>query len=162
MPHPPIQTHTEETETTLPSLAAWSAQHIRAVFEAPSDAHFERAVATTFSQHLSASLNGTQFDFAGLCSLVASMRESAPGGLKVEWTRAEGTPDDIENRNGSLVGEYIIRGIWRSVPGSEQPREFERHKKVDVRIESQSAESGSDSRIIVKLAIIASDIPVDK
>ncbi|KAJ7707488.1 hypothetical protein B0H17DRAFT_972131 [Mycena rosella] len=148
----------------LSSLAAWSVQHIRNVFEAPSDELSRRAVAATFSPALAASLNGKALDFDGLCWLVSSMRASAPGGLKVEWKHPNEAPDDVLNRNGSLVGEYIIRGIWKNVPDSDSDDlrlcEFERHKKVDVRIESQSSEPGLDSRLIVRLGIVASDILV--
>ncbi|KAJ7476066.1 hypothetical protein FB451DRAFT_1132795 [Mycena latifolia] len=150
--------------TPLPSFAAWSAQHIRDVFEAPSAELSRRALGATFSQALTATLNGQPLDFSGLCRLVSSMRASAPGGLKVEWTRADEAPDDELNRNGSLTGEYIIRGVWKRAPGSDELklREYERHKKVDVRIESQAAELARDSRLIVRLAIVASDVPVDR
>ncbi|KAJ7158554.1 hypothetical protein C8R46DRAFT_394475 [Mycena filopes] len=146
----------------LTSLAAWSAEHIRAVFEAPNTEAATRAIADTFSPHLTTTLNGAPLDYAGLSGLVAAMRASAASnGLKVEWKNAQETTDDPEIRNGSLVGEYVIRGIWRSVPGSEQRYQFERHKKVSVRIESQSPDTGVDSRLIVKLDIVASDLPVE-
>ncbi|KAJ6458895.1 hypothetical protein DFH09DRAFT_1150083 [Mycena vulgaris] len=153
--------------TPLSSLAAWSAQHIRDVFEAPTDAQSQRALTVTFSRELVASLNGAPLDFAGLCALVGAMRASAPRGLTVKWTHAEETPDDPANRGGSLVGEYIIHGIWKNAPDPDSAQqvmsEFERHKKVDVRIESsQGSDSGVDSRVIVRLAIVASDISVDR
>ncbi|KAJ7261776.1 hypothetical protein B0H12DRAFT_1069387 [Mycena haematopus] len=147
----------------LSSLADWSRQHIRDVFEAPSDELSLRAIGKTFTHTLTASLNGTPLDFDGLCVLVRAMRRSAASsGLSVEWSRADSAPDDSENRNGLLVGEYRIRGIWRSVtPGSDSVSEFERHKKVVVSIQSQSCQAGVDSRRIVKLDIVASDIQVD-
>ncbi|KAJ6513021.1 hypothetical protein C8R45DRAFT_332259 [Mycena sanguinolenta] len=147
----------------LSSLAEWSIKHIRDVFEAPDDELSLRAIEDTFARTISASLNKTPLDFDGLCALVRAMRHSAaPNGLSVEWRRADSTPDDPGNRNGLLVGEYRIRGIWRSVtPGSESISEFERHKKVVVRIQSQSHQAGVDSRRIVKLDIVASDIQVD-
>ncbi|KAJ7732715.1 hypothetical protein B0H16DRAFT_1770122, partial [Mycena metata] len=152
------------TPKRLSSLADWSAAHIRAVFEAPTTEASMHAIVDTFSPRLVASLNGTPLDYAGLCGLVSTMRASAPNGLKVEWMSAQETVDDPELRNGSLLGEYYIRGIWRSVPGSgaEQRCEFERRKRVVVRlIESQSLDTAVDSRLIVKLDIIASDVPVE-
>ncbi|KAJ7928832.1 hypothetical protein B0H13DRAFT_966066 [Mycena leptocephala] len=154
--------NTQASLTPLSSLAEWSIQRIRDVFETPSDELSRRAIDGTFSRTLKASLNGTALDFDGLCGLVSAMRHSAPNGLKVEWSQADDSPDDLGNRNGLLVGEYCIRGIWRSSPDSEQLSEFERHKKVIVRIESQSPQAGVDSRLIVKLDIVASDIPVDR
>ncbi|KAJ7126803.1 hypothetical protein C8R44DRAFT_701604 [Mycena epipterygia] len=152
--------HQTRADTPLSSLAEWSARHIRDVFEAPSDELSHRAIRSTFSGRLAGRLNGKALDFDGLCMLVNSMRASAPGGLKVEWKHAEEKTDDPGHRDGSLVGEYTIRGIWKSIPGSEYLCEFERHKKVDVRIESQSSNLRLDSRIIVRLDIVASDIPV--
>ncbi|KAF7336784.1 hypothetical protein MVEN_02113800 [Mycena venus] len=143
----------------LSSLAEWSMQHIRDVFEASSDELSLRAIGGTFSRTIKATLNGTPLDFDGLCGLVSAMRRSATSGLDVEWSRADDAPDDPGNRNGLLVGEYRIRGIWKSNPGSGQLSEYERHKKVVVRIESQSPQAGVDSRLIVKLDIVASDIP---
>ncbi|KAF7374704.1 hypothetical protein MSAN_00355500 [Mycena sanguinolenta] len=147
----------------LSSLAEWSIQHIHDVFEASSDELSLRAIEDTFARTLTASLNGTPLDFDGICALVRAMRHSAaPSGLSVKWSRADSTPDDPGNRNGLLVGEYRIRGIWRSVtPSSDSMTEFERHKKVVVRIQSQSHQAGVDSRRIVKLDIVASDVQVD-
>ncbi|KAJ7031337.1 hypothetical protein C8F04DRAFT_701969 [Mycena alexandri] len=152
------------TPKRLSSLADWSAAHIRAVFEALTTEASTRAIVDTFSPRLVASLNGTPLDYTGLCGLVNTMRASAPNGLKVEWASAQETVDDPEMRNGSLVGEYCIRGIWRSVAdsGPEQRCEFERRKKVVVRIESQSPDAAVDSRLIVKLDILASDVPAEK
>ncbi|KAJ7650063.1 hypothetical protein FB45DRAFT_886815 [Roridomyces roridus] len=137
---------------SLSSLKDWSIDHIRAVFEAPTDDLSQQAVAETFSSSLTGHLNGNALDYTTLCSLVNTMRASAPKGLLVEWTRAEATPDDASNRNGALVGEYVIRGICRDGV------EFERHKKVEVRITSTLEES--DSRSIVQLDIVASDLRV--
>ncbi|KAJ6532009.1 hypothetical protein B0H19DRAFT_464621 [Mycena capillaripes] len=150
-------THNTQATTPLSSLTEWSVQHIRDVFEASSDELCQQAINNTFVPTVTATLNGTALDFEGICRLVTAMRRTAPAGLKVDWSRADDTPDDPENRNGSLVGEYCIRGIWRSSPGSEELREFERHKKVAVRIESQSPQAGVDSRLIVKLDFVATD-----
>ncbi|KAJ6531974.1 hypothetical protein B0H19DRAFT_463242 [Mycena capillaripes] len=149
------------TQATSPlsSLAEWCMQHVTDVFEAPSDDSelFRNAFDGTFSPSLSGSLNGKAFDFDGLRGLVTAIRSTAPAGLKVDWRRADDTPEDPGNRSGSLVGEYFLRGIWRSSPGSDQLREFERLKKVTVRIESQSPQAGVDSRFIVGLHIVATD-----
>ncbi|KAJ7761974.1 hypothetical protein DFH07DRAFT_415119 [Mycena maculata] len=153
---------TAERERPLSSLAEWSIEHTRAVFEAPNAALGRRALDATFAPTLTAHLNGAALDFAALGHLVASMRASSPGGLSVEWMRADATPDDPANRGGSLVGEYIIRGIWKRVPGADTLCEFERHKKVLVRIESQSSDPAVDSRIVVQLDIVASDVGVSR
>ncbi|KAF8206200.1 hypothetical protein K438DRAFT_1931467 [Mycena galopus ATCC 62051] len=152
----------QTTPTPLSSLAEWSMEHIRDVFEVPNDELSLHAIGGTFSRTIKASLNGTPLNFDGLCALVSAMRHSAASsGLTVEWSCADSAPDDPENRNGLLVGEYRIRGIWKRIPGSDQLSEFERQKKVVVRIQSQSAQAGEDSRLIVKLDIVASDIQVD-
>ncbi|KAJ7082238.1 hypothetical protein B0H15DRAFT_912490 [Mycena belliarum] len=148
--------------TPLSSLAAWSAQHIRYVFEAPSDELSRCAIDATFSPGLAGSINGAALDFNGLCQLVAAMRASVRGGLEVEWTHAEDVPDDALNRDGQLIGAYIIRGIWKRDQGSELLGEYERHKTVDVRIESQSSQLSLDSRLIVRLGVVAIDVPVDQ
>ncbi|KAJ7679005.1 hypothetical protein DFH06DRAFT_1165436 [Mycena polygramma] len=149
-------------KSPLSSLAEWSAQHICNVFEAPNDELSQRAIDGTFSRSVVASLNGSALDFEGLCGLVNSMRHSAPSGLKVQWSRADDKPDDSGNQNGLLVGEYCIRGIWRRNAGSGQLCEFERHKKVVVRIESRPSQAGVDTRLIVRLDIVASDTPVNR
>ncbi|KAJ7455273.1 hypothetical protein B0H11DRAFT_2200392 [Mycena galericulata] len=153
--------------TTAPqaqlSPADWSREHICAVFEAPSEPLAQRARTTAFSPTITAHLNGTALDFPALARLVDAIRASAraPRGLVVEWTRADATPDDpATNRDGSMVGAYIIRGIWKRV--GETLCEFERHKEVQVRIESQADDPAVDSRIIVQLDIVATDVPVNR
>lgn len=82
-----------------------------------------------------------------------------------------------------LGGYYIIRNVKKALPGSSTLACFERHKSVNVecvlarahacmlgamnahlfglrRIESESPDPSVDSRRIVKLAIVATDVPV--
>ncbi|KAJ6624033.1 hypothetical protein B0H10DRAFT_1785408 [Mycena sp. CBHHK59/15] len=145
----------------LSSLSEWSMRHICDVFEAPSDDLARRAIAATFSDKLVASLNSVPLTLDELCRLVISMRHSAPCGLKVDWKQASETPDDSTNQDGSLVGAYTIRGIRKPIPGSNRMCNFERRKKVSARIESQSPEPGVDTRMIVSLNLVASDVLVD-
>ncbi|KAJ7285173.1 hypothetical protein C8J57DRAFT_1290623 [Mycena rebaudengoi] len=150
------------TPAPLSSLAEWSERNIRDVFQAPSDDLSRTAIAATFSDKLVGSLNGAPLNFEGISQLVMTMRHNAPGGLQVEWKQASDMPDDSLNRDGSLLGAYVIRGIHKLIPGSNRLAEFERRKRVSVRIESQSFESGLDSRKIVNLNLDATDVLVDK
>ena len=85
-----------------------------------------------------------------------------------------------------LGGYYVIRNVRKPLPGSSQLALFERHKSVNVecvyaparlllcysifranarcfrarRIKSESPDPTVDSRRIVKLAIVATDVPV--
>ncbi|KAJ7859150.1 hypothetical protein B0H14DRAFT_3446786 [Mycena olivaceomarginata] len=140
----------------LSSLTEWSMQHIRDVFEAPSDELSLRAIHSTFSRNLKANLNGAALDFDELCGLVSAMRKSARNGLDVQWARADDAPDDLGNRSANTA--FAASG--ESNPGSDQLFEFERRKKVVVRIQSQSAQPELDSRLIMKLDIVASDVQV--
>ncbi|KAJ7631866.1 hypothetical protein DFH06DRAFT_917404, partial [Mycena polygramma] len=136
----------------LSSLADWSKQHIHDVFESPTNELTLRALDSTFSRSLKATVNGAPVDFNGFSQLIASMSEhSAPGGPKIEWVFADETPDDAGHRNGVVKGEYFIRGIFGIIPGTDALVEIETRKQVVGRIESQSLEDGVDSRIIVQL-----------
>ncbi|KAJ7212533.1 hypothetical protein GGX14DRAFT_519418 [Mycena pura] len=150
------------TQTSLSSLADWTMQHIRDVFEAPSSDLTVRALDSTFSRSLKATVNGTPVGFDGFSDLVASMQHTSPNGPKVDWIFADETPDDAGHRSGVVKGEYYIRGVFGKVPGSEAVVEFETHKQVVGRIELQSPEAGVDSRRIVKLDAIVSVLPVDR
>ncbi|KAJ7784933.1 hypothetical protein DFH07DRAFT_872876 [Mycena maculata] len=152
------------TQTSLSSLADWSKQHIRDVFEAPSNELTLRALDSAFSRSLEATVNGAPVDFDGFAKMIAAMSEhpTSPDGPKVDWIFADETPDDAGHRNGVVKGEYFIRGIFGIIPGSDAPVEIEARKEVVGRIESQSEEAGVDSRIIVKLDAIVSILPVDR
>ncbi|KAL0953259.1 hypothetical protein HGRIS_004509 [Hohenbuehelia grisea] len=147
----------------LSSLSEWSAQHIRDVFEAPSDDAAIRAVENTFSEDLEATINGQPLKRDNIKQLVIAMRQDAPSGLKVHWHRAVEVPREPSTpRDGSFGGSYVISGIRRQIPGTSQYGEFERHKTVTVRIQSQSSDPTFDSRRIVNLTFVASDIRVDR
>ncbi|KAJ6498270.1 hypothetical protein DFH09DRAFT_1204297 [Mycena vulgaris] len=150
------------TQTSLSSLADWSMQHIRDVFEAPSNDLTLRALDSAFSRSLKATVNGAPVDFDGFSDLVAAAQHTSPNGPKVDWIFADETPDDAGYRNGVVKGEYYIRGIFGKIPGSEAVVEIETRKQVVARIESQSSEAGVDSRLILKLDAIVSVLPVDR
>ncbi|KAG5635438.1 hypothetical protein H0H81_011258 [Sphagnurus paluster] len=147
----------------LCSLVEWSVRHIRDVFEAPTDEQSLRAISATFADDVNASVNGAPLSREGISQMVLAMRRSSPDGLKVKWMQAVEAPvDPATNRGGSFGGMYIIRGIRKNLPGSQRPVDFERHKTVTVKIESQSSSVHYDSRRIVSLVFVASDIRVDR
>ncbi|KAF9456750.1 hypothetical protein BDZ94DRAFT_1274861 [Collybia nuda] len=149
--------------SNLCSLSEWSIQHIRNVFEARSDEQSLRAIAATFSEDVSATVNGVPLSREGIDQLVLAMRRGSSGGLRVQWQQAIGAPwDPATNRGGAFTGAYIIRGIQKLSPGAQKPVEFERHKTVNVQIESQSSNPHLDSRRIVNLAFFATDVRVDR
>ncbi|KAG6857378.1 hypothetical protein H0H87_004740 [Tephrocybe sp. NHM501043] len=118
----------------LPSLTEWSVRHIRDIFEASTDEQSLRAISTTFAEDVDGSVNGAPLSREGIKQLVLAMRKSSPKGLKVHWQQAvEASSDPVTNRGGSFGGVYIIRGIQKTLPGSQRPVEFERHKTVTVK-----------------------------
>ncbi|KAK7463388.1 hypothetical protein VKT23_006743 [Stygiomarasmius scandens] len=151
-----------KTYSRLPTLTEWSVDHIRAVFEAPTDSHALQAISETFSTSLSASVNGRPLNRSGVENLVLAMRrDAASTGLKVDWERTLEVPDDANtNRDGSFGGFYTISGLQKQIPGSHTPMDFIRHKTVTVRIESQVGDQFIDSRKIVSLVFVATDFPV--
>ncbi|RDB25977.1 hypothetical protein Hypma_006724 [Hypsizygus marmoreus] len=154
---------TQTTTTQLCSLSEWSVRHIRDVFEARTDEQSLRAISTTFSDNVQATVNGTPLSREGISQMVLAMRRSSPGGLKVHWRHAVEAPSDpTTNRSGSFGGVYVIRGIQKTLPGSSKAIEFERVKTVTVRIESQSSPLHYDSRRITILSFVASDNRVDR
>ncbi|TFK36660.1 hypothetical protein BDQ12DRAFT_653972 [Crucibulum laeve] len=147
----------------LAGLADWSRQHIRDIFEAPTEEQALKAISSTFSADINASINGSPIKKEDIKNLVLAMRRSSAGGLKVQWQQAVEVPKDpLTNREGSFGGVYVIRGITKMVPGHDKPVEFERHKTVTVKIESLSSDPSYDSRRIVNLVFVASDVRVHR
>ncbi|KAH9902750.1 hypothetical protein C8Q73DRAFT_635136 [Cubamyces lactineus] len=144
----------------LPTFYAWSTEHIRRVFEAKSEHDCLKALDDTFSQRLEFTFNGSPLPRAGLQKIVLAMLQTSGFCLNVDWLNAVEVPRDGSNRNGMLGGYYIIRNVKKPVPGSSELACFERHKSVNVVIESESTDPSVDSRRIVKLAIVATDVPV--
>ncbi|KAF8239660.1 hypothetical protein L208DRAFT_1449658 [Tricholoma matsutake] len=156
-----MESHSEVTK--LCSLSEWSVQHIRDVFEAHSEEKCLRAISSTFSDAVNASINGMSLSREGINHLVLAMRRSSGDGLKVQWQQTMEVPRDAAtNRDGSFGGVYVIRGIQKCLPGTQKQVAFERHKTVTVKIESQSSSSHYDSRRIVSLVFVASDVRVDR
>ncbi|TRM64314.1 hypothetical protein BD626DRAFT_568082 [Schizophyllum amplum] len=160
-PYSPPALH-PSTQFRLKTLTDWSTAHIRAVFEAASDAAALRAIEDTFAERLEGSVNGAPLSRPHLAQMVLAMRQSAgPRGLRVEWVQAQEVPGDATLRDGSLGGMYVIRGIQRATP-SGHPALFERHKTVAVRIESELLDPRIDSRRITSLVFVASDVRVNR
>ncbi|KAF9446140.1 hypothetical protein P691DRAFT_709115 [Macrolepiota fuliginosa MF-IS2] len=146
---------------SLTSLTAWSMQHMHNIFEAPSDEEALRAIDETFAKNIEASANGKPVRYNDIIGMVLALRKGSR--LKVSWQQARELPLDAStNRGGVFSGAYIIRGIQRILPGANHPVEFERHKTVEVLIEPQSKDISIDSRKIVKLTFVASDIRVHR
>ncbi|KAF8343556.1 hypothetical protein F5887DRAFT_886563, partial [Amanita rubescens] len=152
------------------SLTEWSQQHIRAIFEAETNEDAVRAIGSTFSDKVSASVNGAQLPREGIDALVLSMRkglnasgtDGTSASLQVQWKYGVDVPrDPLTNRDGSFSGVYVIKGIKRMIPGLPDPVEFERHKIVRVKIDSISPDLSVDSRRITNLVFVASDVRAD-
>jgi hypothetical protein len=86
-----------ETVSNTPnlcSLSEWSVRHIRDVFESRSDETSLRAISATFSDKVSATVNGAPLSREGINQMVLAMRRSSPGGLRVQWQQALEAPRD--------------------------------------------------------------------
>jgi hypothetical protein len=124
-------------------------EHINQIFEAPNDEESLRAVDTAFSRSIEASVNGKPIQYQDIQGMVLSLRTNS--NLKVLWQRAQELPDDATTnqvspyidmsiasalkavfQSGKFHGSYIIRGIQRTLPGSNRLVEFERRKTVEV------------------------------
>ncbi|TFK49516.1 hypothetical protein OE88DRAFT_1661992 [Heliocybe sulcata] len=143
----------------LSTLTDWSKQHIGAVFELGNESDALMAIEETFSPDVKVMLNGAPMNREGVKQVVLAFRRAAPNGLKVEWMSVVDVPNDASNRNGSFGGVYIIRGLKHEVPGKGL-LDFERHKSVNVVIQSQYDDPEKDSRRIVNLVFVAANVPV--
>ncbi|KAM5537151.1 hypothetical protein V8D89_009084 [Ganoderma adspersum] len=144
----------------LSTFYSWSIEHIKRVFEAKCESDCLQALDETFSQHLEFTFNGSPLTRGGLQKIVLAMLQSSGFCLNVDWRNAVEVPRDGSNRSGMLGGYYVIRNVRKPLPGSSRLALFERHKSVNVEIESESSDPTFDSRRIVKLAIVATDVPV--
>ncbi|PCH42043.1 hypothetical protein WOLCODRAFT_72813 [Wolfiporia cocos MD-104 SS10] len=142
----------------------WSREHIQRVFEAKNEADCLRALNDTFSQKIELSLNGTSLPRTHLQTAIMAMVAGSGFRLSVEWQHANEVPRDPSNspasQNGTLEGHYVIRGIRKQLPGRSTTALYERHKSVKVVIESESSDRSVDTRRIVKLTIVAKDVPM--
>ncbi|RDX57076.1 hypothetical protein K466DRAFT_484322 [Polyporus arcularius HHB13444] len=144
----------------LSTFYSWSIEHIKNVFEAKSERDCLQALEDTFSQRLEFTFNGSPLPRVGLQKIVLGMLQTSGFCLNVDWLNAVEVPRDGSNRSGMLGGYYVIRNVKKPLPGSSTLALFERHKSVNVEIESESPDPSVDSRRIVKLAIVATDVPV--
>ncbi|OCH93063.1 hypothetical protein OBBRIDRAFT_790656 [Obba rivulosa] len=144
----------------LSSFYAWSIEHIKGVFEAKSEIDCLRALDETFSQRVEFTFNGTSLSRYSLEQVILAMVRGSGFRLTVDWQNAVEVPRDSSNRDGILGGYYVIRNIRKELPGMSRPILFERHKSVNVVIESELPDAHVDSRRIVKLALVATDMPM--
>ncbi|KAH9915130.1 uncharacterized protein B0H18DRAFT_1042694 [Fomitopsis serialis] len=144
----------------LPTFYAWSREHIQRVFEAKTSADCLRALDDTFAQNIELTLNGSPIPRTYLQSAIMGMVESSGFRLSVEWLNAVEAPRDESYRSGALGGYYVIRNLRRQSPDSTTHMLYERHKSINVIIESESSDPYVDSRRIVKLALVATDKPM--
>ncbi|CAL1716951.1 unnamed protein product [Somion occarium] len=142
------------------SIYSWSIDHIKHVFEAKSEDECLRAIEDTFSHHIDVSVNGKELSRIELQKFVLTMVKTSGFRLNVSWQNAVEVPRDASNRDGALGGYYIIRNVRKPGPGVTPSARYERHKFVNVVIESESANDRIDSRRIVKLSLTAMDKPV--
>jgi hypothetical protein len=108
-----MEAHREATK--LCSLSDWSVRHIRDVFEAHSEEKCLRAIASTFSDGVNASINGKPLSREGINQLVLAMRRSSAGGLKVHWQQAMEVPRDAATNRVSLIlrcDAYVVTYSW--------------------------------------------------
>jgi hypothetical protein len=71
----------------LSSLTQWSQEHIRAIFESPSNEESIQAIDEIFSSDIKAILNGKQVGLLEIKQSVILMRAESSG-LKVEWKQS--------------------------------------------------------------------------
>lgn len=89
--------------TRLSSLSDWSIHHIRDVFEAPTDEESLRSIAATFSDDVTATLNGAPLSREGINQLVLAMMRGSSHGLRVVWQQAVEVPRDPFTNRVSIV-----------------------------------------------------------
>jgi hypothetical protein len=86
----------------LTSLTTWSHEHIRAIFEAKTDADALLAISSTFASTVQVTLNGSPLSREGIDHLVLMIRKSSRDGegkgVKVNWLQSVEVPKDESNR----------------------------------------------------------------
>lgn len=92
--------------SNLCSLSEWSIQHIRDVFEARSDEQSLRAITATFSDNVSATVNGAPLSREGINQLVLAMRRGSAGGLRVQWQQAVEVPRNPATNRVSFLSTH--------------------------------------------------------
>lgn len=88
----------------LPSIYAWSIDHIKHVFEAKSEEDCLEAIEDTFSHHIEIAINGKELSRGELQKFVLVMVKSSGFRLNVSWQNAVEVPRDESNRVGSMIG----------------------------------------------------------
>lgn len=87
-----------ENAIKLSSLTQWSQEHVRTIFESPSNEEFIQAFEETFSSDIKATMNGKQVGRQEIKQSVLSMRAESSGVLRVEWKHTVEVPQDTYNR----------------------------------------------------------------
>ncbi|EAU83122.1 hypothetical protein CC1G_11648 [Coprinopsis cinerea okayama7 len=158
--------------TEITSLAQWSQERIRSVFEAATEEEALKAINETFSRGVKARVNGLLVGYAQIEQQVLDLRRTAEGGLKVHWKEIiESENAHPQSQEGQVGGFYHIQGIRKPIykessqGGSLVYGDFVRHKAVSAKIVSERTTSNLDvpldARRIVELTVIAKDVPVD-
>jgi hypothetical protein len=112
MNYPVMMTESSAASETkrLTSLTTWSHEHIRAVFEAETDAEALLAISSTFSPTVQVTFNGSPLTREEISHLVLMIRKSSKDGegkgVKVKWLQSVEVPTDESNRVRVRVGFY--------------------------------------------------------
>ena len=112
-----MEAHSEVTN--LCSLSEWSVRHIRDVFEADSEEKCLRAISSTFSDGVKASINDAPLSREGINQLVLAMWRNSSSGLKVHWHQAMEVPRDTATHRVSLILHCLPSLIGRRMVLSE-------------------------------------------
>jgi hypothetical protein len=87
----------------LSTLSEWSIQQIKNIFESPTDEGSLQSIQATFTDTVTATLNGAPLSRAGITQLVLAMRGTSKTGLGVTWHHTvEVARDPSTNRVCSL------------------------------------------------------------
>ncbi|KAJ3778122.1 hypothetical protein FB446DRAFT_715016 [Lentinula raphanica] len=149
------------TPLKLSSLRQWSEDHMAAIFEAATLEDAVKAIADSFPDNVRATLNGAPLARSSIDKMVAVMRPTPQGGLKVHWKEGCEVANDPYNRNGTFGGFYCITGLRKPHPETGEIVPFIRYKTVIVKIESLSEDVSYDSRKITDLTFVGSDKPAE-
>ena len=124
----PVAAHPTENAIKLSSLTQWSQEHVRAIFESPSNEEFIQAVEETFSSDIKATINGKQVGRQEIKQSVLSMRAESSGGLRVEWKHTVEVPQDTYNRV-IFFEPVLVQFLTSSCPTERIIRRFLCHSQ---------------------------------
>ena len=87
--------------TKLSTLAEWSILHIKDIFEG-TDEVSRRSITATFTDDVSANVNGSPLSREGIDKMVLTMRKDSLTGLKVQWKNYLEVPREPSTNRVSL------------------------------------------------------------